>query len=276
VINVGLVGYGYWGRVAARAIARTARLSVVVDIDPRAGAQADEDWADWGVATMETLQQAADDLDLEAVWVCTPTADHYRTVKEALALGLHVLCEKPFVTSVAQAQELVMMSQETDSALMVGHLVLHTRLHDIISTWGRPRTIAAVRRNTEASLADGSVLFGIGPHEISPIVDLYGEPDWVECEGTEHRVEYELRWHEPSMIATGELDWLAENRVRWLKVDNRDINPESAVFDGVEPTVREMRAFLAAIRGEDRQRWRADALSTTAVLERLEQARLAP
>ena len=50
------------------------------------------------------------DASIDAVHICTPNAQHFAMAKEALNAGKHVLCEKPLTTTVAEAEELVMLA----------------------------------------------------------------------------------------------------------------------------------------------------------------------
>ncbi len=48
---------------------------------------------------------AADDVDV--VSICTPPVAHFEQVRAVLKAGRHVICEKPFVASLAQADEII-------------------------------------------------------------------------------------------------------------------------------------------------------------------------
>jgi len=271
-MNVALIGYGYWGSIAARAIARVATLKWILETDPANRHQAALDWEPWGTRIGDDLGIAS---GAEAVWVATPTADHETRVRQALDLGLHVLCEKPFVFQPDTAIDLCNQAKEAKLALMVGHLTLHTgRQEAFTELWRRPggvSRVVAIRRNEEASLSDGSVLFGIGPHEVSPLVNVMGGPTDVTCWGTEHRVECELRFngkHE----AVIELDWLAEERYRAFTCDDTLVN----MPDVMEPLLREAEVFKSVVEGNDREKWRWDAFQTTSALWELERCRTSP
>jgi predicted dehydrogenase len=58
--------------------------------------------------------QAAD-----AVILCTPHARHAVQVRAALEAGVHVLCEKPFVSGADEARRLVTLARERERALFV-------------------------------------------------------------------------------------------------------------------------------------------------------------
>jgi len=55
----------------------------------------------------------------EAIVLCTPHARHAQQARSALEAGVHVLCEKPFVTSADEARALVRLARECDRALFV-------------------------------------------------------------------------------------------------------------------------------------------------------------
>jgi len=57
----------------------------------------------------------------EAAVICTPHARHAEQVTAALSAGVHVLCEKPFVTEPDRARHLVGMAREKGLALFVAY-----------------------------------------------------------------------------------------------------------------------------------------------------------
>lgn len=52
------------------------------------------------------------DPEIELVYVASPNAIHYRQTKAALLAGKHVICEKPFAPTLAEAEELVALAKE--------------------------------------------------------------------------------------------------------------------------------------------------------------------
>ncbi len=56
--------------------------------------------------------------DIDAIYVANTHNFHFESVKAALDHGKPVLCEKPFVTSAAEARELVALAREKDLFLM--------------------------------------------------------------------------------------------------------------------------------------------------------------
>jgi glycerol-3-phosphate cytidylyltransferase len=53
-----------------------------------------------------------------AVYIATPHGNHYEQVKEAIAAGVHVLCEKPLALTAAMAKELFELAAAADVVLL--------------------------------------------------------------------------------------------------------------------------------------------------------------
>ena len=123
-LRVALVGAGLVGQ-AAHAITLAedrARFDLVAVVDPsrtvRNGVA-----ARYGVPhAVATLAEAVD-LGLDAVVVAVPDPAHLATCLEALAAGLHVFCEKPLVTRLADADALI--AARGDRVLQCGYMKLH-------------------------------------------------------------------------------------------------------------------------------------------------------
>ena len=60
--------------------------------------------------------------DSDAVSVATPAFSHYNIAKEALNRSCHVFMEKPFTTSVEDAEDLIKLSQKAGLLIQVGHI----------------------------------------------------------------------------------------------------------------------------------------------------------
>jgi len=57
----------------------------------------------------------------DAVVLCTPHSRHADQIRRALEAGVHVLCEKPFVTQYEEGAELVLLAREKNLALFVSY-----------------------------------------------------------------------------------------------------------------------------------------------------------
>ena len=61
-------------------------------------------------------------LSLDAASVCVPTIHHARTTSALLSAGVDVLVEKPFVSTVEEADALISLAEANRRVLQIGHL----------------------------------------------------------------------------------------------------------------------------------------------------------
>ena len=63
------------------------------------------------------------DVRPDAVLICTPTYTHEEIVRNAIAHGVHVMCEKPFVLDISVAEDLIRDAESAGICLMVMQVV---------------------------------------------------------------------------------------------------------------------------------------------------------
>jgi predicted dehydrogenase len=72
-----------------------------------------------GVKSVRTLEELLSDQEVELVIVNTPNYSHFEYAKKALEAGKHVVVEKPFTASVAEADSLITLAQKKGVLLSV-------------------------------------------------------------------------------------------------------------------------------------------------------------
>ena len=119
MLNVAVVGLGWWGRTIAGLLKRNPRISLVrcVDVSLAAGKFA----AEQGIPFTNDFTAAIDDPDVEAVILCTPHSQHCEQIVRAANAKKHVFCEKPLSLSRADALKAVAACNASGVALAVGH-----------------------------------------------------------------------------------------------------------------------------------------------------------
>ena len=74
---------------------------------------------DFGVDKVYTdLDGLCSDPELDFIYIASPNSLHYDHVKKALEHGKNVMCEKPFVPTAAEADELIALAKEKDLYLI--------------------------------------------------------------------------------------------------------------------------------------------------------------
>lgn len=74
-----------------------------------------------GVKTFRTLEEMLADKNIELVIVNTPSVTHFNYTKQALQAGKHVIVEKPFTPTAAEATELIELAAKNNLKLSVYH-----------------------------------------------------------------------------------------------------------------------------------------------------------
>src|SRR5438552_770562 len=117
-VGVGLLGYGAIGREHAASIAATSGLTLAAVCDI-AAERREAAASDWSVGTHAGQEQMLDDPEVGLVVVGTPPSAHADPVLAALDAGKHVVCEKPFALTVADADRMMDFAASHDRVLTV-------------------------------------------------------------------------------------------------------------------------------------------------------------
>lgn len=98
------------------------------------------------------------DPEVDVVYVALPAAHHAAWCLKALAANKHVLCEKPFALSEAEARAVVEEGVRRQRLVMEGH---HWRYHPLLSEFERLRPfcgpLSRIRARFDAPVPDGDI-----------------------------------------------------------------------------------------------------------------------
>jgi predicted dehydrogenase len=118
-VRIGLAGYGRGGRyfhAPLIGLAPECVLTAVVTRNPQRRAELARDFP--GVPAVSSLGELAA-AGADAVVITTPLDTHEALVREAIALGLPVACDKPFTPDAASARALVAAAGQAGVPLTV-------------------------------------------------------------------------------------------------------------------------------------------------------------
>lgn len=118
-VHVAMIGYGAIGLEHGSAISTVPGLeySLVCDRNEERLALARQAFP--GVHTCTDLQQVADDPNIDVVIVSTPPNTHASISMQMLRAGKHVVSEKPFCLTTAEADAMIQLAQEQQRTLTV-------------------------------------------------------------------------------------------------------------------------------------------------------------
>ncbi|MDH5833216.1 oxidoreductase [Luteimonas kalidii] len=202
VLNVALVGYGFVGRVFhAPLIATTPglRLHTVVSRD---AAKVHSDWPDARVVADPTHAFADGAIDL--VVIAAPNAVHASLAIAALRAGRHVLVDKPFTTSLAEARGVldvarsagrlasVFQNRRWDTDFLALRALVESgtlgEMAELHSHFDRFRPQVPDRWRERAGPGAG-LWFDLGPHLVDQALQLFGTPLSIQADLATQRAD---------------------------------------------------------------------------------------
>lgn len=195
-IEVGLIGFGFAGRTFHAPVIRAVKGLRLAAILQRKGTEAAGAYPDVRIARGVDELLASDSIQL--VVIATPNISHFDLARKCLLAGRHVVIDKPFATTYAEAAELVSLAEKCGRLLSVyqsrrfdgdfktvrnlfasevlGRVVLFESHYDRYRLQLRP---GAWREQ----VGPGSgVFFDLGPHLIDQALTLFGPPEAISAD----------------------------------------------------------------------------------------------
>lgn len=227
MINIAVIGYGYWGPNIVRNLAETpdARLDTVVDFNPERLELARRRFPQ--IRTSTSPAEAIHDPSIDAVVIATPLATHYELSLAALRAGKHVLVEKPMCSSRQEAEGLIEAADARRLVLMVDHTFCYSgavqKIRQLVDSGdiGEIYYYDAARINLGLFREDASVLWDLAIHDLS-IMDytLRQHPVAVSCTGACHvprqpeNIAFLTLFYSGSLIGHLHVNWLSPVKLR--------------------------------------------------------------
>jgi predicted dehydrogenase len=229
MINVAVIGYGYWGPNLVRNFQEVGNTQIVAccDLNTERLAQAKAKYP--SLWTTTDYDSVLTDSSIDAVVIATPIATHYAFARKALDYGKHVLVEKPIAASVAEAESLIEIADKYRLTLMVNHTFIYTgairKMREIVERGelGDLYYFDSVRINLGLIQRDVNVLWDLAPHDIAILNYLVVEkPASICANGACHigngieNVAYLTVYFDSGLIAHFHNNWLAPVKIRTL------------------------------------------------------------
>ena len=199
-LKVALLGYGYAGKTFhAPLISCIAGLWLthVVSSDR---AKVEKDWP--GVTVLSTSEEAFANPQIDLIVAATPNDTHFDLARRALSAGKHVVVDKPFTTTVAEASELVALAANSKRLLSVfqnrrwdadfltvRRVLSEGRLGEVVHFESRyDRYRPQVRQRwRERTGPGGGLWYDLGPHLVDQALQLFGPPETIYADFESHR-----------------------------------------------------------------------------------------
>lgn len=246
MINVGLIGYGYWGPNLARNLSETDGLDLVAIADVRPERREAAARRHRGVAACPDASAIVSRDDIDAVVIATPLKTHHQLASAALTAGKHVLVEKPLASSRREAEELAALAERRDVRLMVDHTFVYTgavrKIRAIIDggELGELLYLDSVRVNLGLFQQDSNVIWDLATHDLSVMDYLVdARPVAVSADGNtvtgydHENIAYITVHFDNGFLGHFHVNWLAPVKMRRMLIGGRQ---RMLLYDDMEPS----------------------------------------
>ena len=246
MINIGVIGYGYWGPNLARNFSETegAVLAAVADLDKKKLESVARRYP--AVRTTTYFQDLLEDPSIDAIAIARPVSPHLELGMAALKARKHVWLEKPMAETSLQARKLLDEAERRERILIVDHTFIYTaavrKMGEIVKQdgFGRIYYYDSTRINLGLFQRDVSVIFDLAVHDFSILEYLLHEhPVAISASGTNHfpgtpeNLAYVTLFYDSGIIAHVNVSWLAPVKVRQILVGG---SKKMISYDDLEPS----------------------------------------
>ncbi|OIN56947.1 oxidoreductase [Arsenicibacter rosenii] len=235
-ITVGLIGFGLSGRYFHAPFLHTNPNFTLTKVVERH--RNDAQLFDPSIVTVRSHEALYSDPDIDLVIVGSPNDTHFSYAKAALEAGKHVLIEKPFTNTSAQARELLDLAQAKGLVaipyqnrrydadfLTIRQVLASGKLGEINEYEGhfdryRPVVLDSWKEHEPDG---GGNLYNLGPHLLDQAIVLFGLPEAVSGDirmirqGSTNDDYFEIRLFYPDKRVIVKSNMMApENHLRYI------------------------------------------------------------
>lgn len=149
------------------------------------------------VEIVRDIDHIMNDSEIDIVVITTPNNCHYEMAKSALLAGKHVVVDKPFTITTAEANELIELAETNQKRITVYHNRLLDGPIQTAKSILDKKTLGQIEEvnihfdrfrpeiNTESwrekDIPGAGLLYDLGSHLIASALYLFGYPDKVEA-----------------------------------------------------------------------------------------------
>jgi scyllo-inositol 2-dehydrogenase (NADP+) len=200
-INTALIGYGMTAQVMHAPFLLTLPQYAVTTVLERHKSDSKKLFPEASIVRSIEELLAAPAVDL--VIITTPNESHFEYAQQALLSGKHVVLEKPFTITSAEAEELVLLSKKSKGILSVfqnrryvaDFLTLYDivqqnllgEIHEFEGHFDRYRPEPKPAAWREEARPGSGILYDLGPHLIDQALCLFGLPKTITADIRQQR-----------------------------------------------------------------------------------------
>lgn len=191
-ITTGLLAYGMSGKVFHAPFIHQHEGFNLYAVLERNHKLAAKDYPN--LISYDSAEEILNDDAIELLIINTPNNTHYDYAKKALLKGKHILIEKPFTSTVAEAKEVfelakhvgkkifVYQNRRWDSDFLTLKKVLAQQLignlTEVHFRYDRYRATISPKAFKEEPFPASGMQYDLGPHLLDQVISLFGKPHY--------------------------------------------------------------------------------------------------
>jgi predicted dehydrogenase len=245
-VNVGVVGYGYWGPNLVRNFSTSASARVIAVSDLSTANLTACSRLYPSIQATPDFAELINNPEIDAIAIATPVNTHYDLALAALRAGKHVLVEKPMARTSDQVRRLIDEAERRKLVLMVDHTFLYTPAVQKIRALIAERAIGeiyyydSIRSSLGLFQSDVNVIWDLAVHDLSIIHYIFDEePVAVSATAVSHvsgspeNMAHLTLFFKSNCVAHISVNWLSPIKLRTTFVGG---SRKMIVYDDLEPT----------------------------------------
>lgn len=289
------IGVGGWGKNHARVLSQLGVLAAICDADQN---KAIETGQKYNVNHYTSLDDMLNNEDIDAVFVCTPTATHFDVATKIIQKKKNVFVEKPMTYKSEEGQQLLELAKKNGVLLTCGYIERFNPAVDGVKNFVKSKKYGDLimlefhRENRmPLHIKDVGIIYDTCVHDIDTAMWLFDDsPQVVFARSGKIRHEHEdfatiMLGFKDSKVAIISSNWITNTRIRrfdaicteaiissdFLTQEirvQRGQELETMTAEKQEPLTLEIKSFLDAVEGKQNHRVKAeDAINVTKIAE---------
>ncbi len=293
-MKIAQIGIGGWGKNHTRVLSQLGVLAAVCDADQTRAKEAGQKY---GVNYYTSLDAMLEE-DVDAVFVCTPTATHFEIATKIIQKKKSVFVEKPMTYNSEEGVQLLELAKKNGVLLTCGYIERFNPVVESVKDFVKSKKYGELimlefhRENRmPLHIKDVGIIYDTSVHDIDTAMWLFDDtPEVVFARSGKIRHDHEdfatiMLGFKDNKVAIISSNWITSARIRHFNAVctegivsgdflsqevkiQKDQQIETLTQEKQEPLTLEIKSFLGALERKVNLRVRPeDAVNVTKIAE---------
>jgi UDP-N-acetylglucosamine 3-dehydrogenase len=293
-MKIAQIGIGGWGKNHTRVLSQLGVLAAVCDADQTRAKEAGQKYG----VNYHTSLDAMLEEDVDAVFVCTPTATHFEIATKIIQKKKSVFVEKPMTYNSEEGVQLLELAKKNGVLLTCGYIERFNPVVESVKDFVKSKKYGELimlefhRENRmPLHIKDVGIIYDTSVHDIDTAMWLFDDtPEVVFARSGKIRHDHEdfatiMLGFKDNKVAIISSNWITSARIRHFNAVctegivsgdflsqevkiQKDQQIETLTQEKQEPLTLEIKSFLGALERKVNLRVRPeDAVNVTKIAE---------